>query len=97
MSSCYIIYSKELDKYYIGFTQDSVENRLMKHNSAAYGQKFTSQTSDWELFYSIQCENIAQAMGIEKHIKRMKSRKYIENLKVYPEITEKLLRTFKST
>jgi len=32
----------------------------------------------------------AQARMIETHIKRMKSRKYIENLMKYPAIAEKL-------
>jgi putative endonuclease len=31
-----------------------------------------------------------QALRIEKHIKNMKSKKYIEDIKKYPEITERL-------
>jgi putative endonuclease len=30
-------------------------------------------------------------MKIERHIKKMKSKKYIQNLKKYPEMVEKLL------
>ena len=31
-----------------------------------------------------------QSMKMEKHVKKMKSRKYIQNLKAYPEIFKKL-------
>jgi hypothetical protein len=37
------------------------------------------------------CATFTQARRIENHIKRMKSRKYIMNLKTYPEMMEKLL------
>ncbi len=33
----------------------------------------------------------AQALAIEKHIKAMKSKIYIHNLKKYPEMIDKLL------
>jgi len=35
-----------------------------------------------------------QARKIEAHIKRMKSRKFIENLKKYPEIQERLIKLY---
>jgi putative endonuclease len=40
----------------------------------------------------IPCESVTQAILIEKRIKKMKSRKYIENLKKYPEMIEKILK-----
>jgi len=48
-------------------------------------QKFTAKADDWNLFFSLECRDISHAKQIEKHIKKMKSRKYIENLKSYPE------------
>jgi len=39
----------------------------------------------------MECENKTQALAIEKHIKSMKSKIYIENLKKYPEMVTKLL------
>ncbi|MBS1681678.1 MAG: GIY-YIG nuclease family protein [Bacteroidetes bacterium] len=81
--------------YYVGCTQTSVADRIEKHNTAALGRHFTSQTKDWNLFLEIPCESFRQARKIELHIKRMKSRKYIENLKVFPEIIQKLLHTNK--
>ena len=90
MIACYILYSEVIDSYYIGITQEAVESRLEKHNQHLYGKHFTSHASDWRIFLILPCESVAQSMKIEKHIKRMKSRKYIANLKKYPEIFEKL-------
>jgi len=91
MPACYILYSKKLNKHYVGATSTDATERLNRHSSEYYEGKFTSKTDDWELFLSIECTNVKQAFAIEAHIKRMKSRKYIENLKHYPEIIEKLL------
>ncbi len=88
--NCYILHSATINQYYIGITTDSVERRLLKHNESYYGQKFTSKTSDWTIYLVIPCQCNRQMIAIEKHIKRMKSRIYIENLKKYPEIIERL-------
>ncbi len=97
MSYCYILFSKKLNKFYTGFTQNSVVDRLEKHNSNAYGKHFTSIANDWEIFLSIKCDTNSQAVKIEKHIKAMKSTTYIKNLSKYPEIIEKLLLKYKDT
>ncbi|HEY9343034.1 MAG TPA: GIY-YIG nuclease family protein [Hanamia sp.] len=90
MIACYILYSSSLDKFYTGITQESVKNRLEKHNNSGYGNHYTSHAKDWIIFLVISCSSVAQSMKIEKHIKKMKSKKYICNLKSYPEIIEKL-------
>lgn len=90
MIACYILYSPSLDKFYTGITQESVESRLEKHINSSYGSHYTSQAKDWTIFLEISCTSVAQSMKIEKHIKKMKSKKYIFNLKDYPEIIEKL-------
>jgi len=92
MNYCYILYSKKLDVFYIGATQGPLESRIEKHNLHTYGKgKFTATTNDWQLFQSIPCDSFSQALAIERHIKRMKSRKYLENLKQYPELIQKLI------
>jgi putative endonuclease len=93
MCFVYIIYSRVADKFYIGQTSD-IAKRLADHNVGIYNDAFTKRASDWKLFFSIKCDSIKQAILIEKHIKRMKSRKYIENLLQFPEIAEKLKRTY---
>ena len=77
-------------------TLENVEERLIKHNSHYHGSKYTSKAEDWEIFVSIKCETPTQALKIEKHIKSMKSKIYIENLKKYPEIILKILAKFNS-
>jgi putative endonuclease len=87
---CYILYSKSFDRYYVGYTSD-IEERLQLHNTGYFGGKsYTHLTSDWELYLLIPCNTIKQAVFIESKIKKMKSRKYIENLKKYPEMITKL-------
>ena len=56
--SCYIIYSRRLDRYYIGYTVD-FEERLWQHNSGYYGSgAYTSKAGDWEEYLVIPCETI---------------------------------------
>lgn len=54
------------------------------------GNSFTSKADDWELYYKVDKLEARQARAIERHIKAMKSKKYITNLKLYPEIMNKL-------
>jgi putative endonuclease len=91
---CYILYSKSLNRYYVGYTSD-IDERIKLHNAGYFGGKsYTHITSDWEQYLLITCETITQAIFVESRIKRMKSRKYIENLKKYPEIIERILKEF---
>ncbi|KYG71896.1 GIY-YIG nuclease family protein [Roseivirga spongicola] len=88
----YILCSKSLNKFYTGSTELEPTKRLELHLNKVYGnEKFTSIANDWELYYQHLCSNIRQAKLIENHIKKMKSRVYIQNLKKYPEIMTKLL------
>ncbi len=89
---CYILYSKILDHYYVGSTGD-LNARITRHIQGFYGHKaFTGKANDWVLYLSLPCESIEQALKIERKIKKMKSRQYIENLRLYPEMVEKILR-----
>lgn len=96
---CYIIYSKKIDSYYIGACQDNLVSRIEKHNMSFYGnEKYTSISNDWVLYLFIKAENYPHAIRIERKIKKMKSRKYIENLKKYAELIEKIFNeTMEST
>ncbi len=92
--SCYILFSESRNRYYVGYTSD-IEERIKLHNSGSFGYKsYTYKAFDWDLFLIIPCETIEQAVFTETRIKRMHSRKYIENLKKYPEIIEKILKEY---
>ncbi len=97
MHFCYILYTPSADRFYTGSTSLLPDERLERHLKKYYGKmKFTSRYSDWELFHFIECKSKKQAMAIERHIKKMKSKTYIRNLKKYTEINEKLLMRFDS-
>ena len=88
MDCVYIIYSEKIHKFYIGYTSN-FEVRMQFH-LLSENRKFTHNASDWELFFTIECSSKEQGLKIEKHIKAMKSKIYIENLIKHPEIAEKL-------
>ncbi|WP_417609904.1 GIY-YIG nuclease family protein [Owenweeksia hongkongensis] len=87
--SVYILYSKKLNRYYTGYSSD-LKVRVEFHQNAET-RKFTAKADDWELFFKLICTSEHQALSIEKHIKKMKSSQYIQNLAQYPEMTQKLL------
>ncbi len=95
MNCCYVIYSESLNRFYTGICQESLEERIKKHNEHSYGEhRFTAKANDWELYLKIDCDSNSQSLKIEKHIKSMKSSQYIKNLVLYPEIIEKLKKRF---
>jgi putative endonuclease len=90
---CYIIFSPSHKKYYVGETED-FRLRLIQHNKGFYEDSYTKNVCDWEEYLIIECSNRTTARKIESHIKSMKSRKYYEDLKKYPEIIERLKKRF---
>ena len=92
---CYILYSDSLNRYYVGSTILTIEKRLERHLAGYYGVlKYTHGTNDWNIFLEIECETHTQARRIESHIKKMKSKTYIQNIKKYPELIVKLLNRY---
>jgi putative endonuclease len=81
----YILYSVSSDIYYVGYTSD-FEKRLIQHNTSD-NITFTSKHRPWLLkavYISGTIE--AEAMKIEKFIKKQKSRKLIEKLIIGAEL-----------
>jgi len=73
----YIIYSKTINKFYVGSCQD-VQERLQDHLNSR--SKYTKTAKDWELKHFETYFSRSEAYQREMHIKKMKSRKYIESL-----------------
>ncbi len=71
-----------------------MEERLSQHRDKVFGPGFTSRADDWEIFLEIDDLEYQQARKIEAHIKKMKSRVYINNLVKYPDIIKKLKQKF---
>ena len=78
MAFCYILYSKSLDKYYIGHTEMSVADRIAKHLTNHDG--FTGKAKDWLEVWSREFPVKLEAYAMERKIKGWKSRKAIEQL-----------------
>ena len=94
MATVYILYSPKLDRFYTGSCLN-LEIRLEEHMSKKFIDGFTRKANDWELFFSIDSLSYNQARKIELHIKKMKSKKYIYDLKKYKEIVSKLIDKYK--
>ena len=91
MHYLYIIYSKTIDKYYVGETPD-VENRITQHNNHHFKTSYTKAADDWTVLLKYQCQNKKEALFLEKYTKRMKSRKFIEKIIKNPEILSDILK-----
>ncbi|MFN3752571.1 GIY-YIG nuclease family protein [Flavobacterium sp.] len=77
MTYNYIIFSKSLNKYYVGSCQN-IDERLDDHLNSR--SKYTKSAKDWEFKYSEVFSSRSEAYQREMRIKKMKSRIYIENL-----------------
>ena len=71
----YYLYSKKIDKYYIGKT-NNLTRRLKEHNNKE--EKFTKRGTPWKLISYIDCANNSEAVKIENTLKKQKNRKYIK-------------------
>jgi putative endonuclease len=92
MHYCYILYSKQSDKFYIGETSD-FELRLKQHNEGYYKSSYTIQAKDWAEFLKIECANRTEARKLEMFLKRMKSRTFLEKLNVNPQLLLEILKS----
>ena len=74
----YILYSQSLDRFYVGYTSQPLEERLKKHLSSHSG--YTSRAKDWEIAYYEMFENKHSAIKREKEIKNWKSKEKVLGL-----------------
>ncbi len=93
MATIYIIYSTRIDQFYIGSCLD-MKQRLEQHLNKSYQVGFTHRADDWNIFYLKENIEYQTARKIEEHIKRMKSKKYIHDLKKHPEIMDRLIQKY---
>jgi len=70
----YYLYSKILDNYYIGKTND-LDRRISEHN---LGQEtYTKRGKPWKLVGYIDCADSTEAYHTEKKLKKAKNKKYV--------------------
>ena len=76
----YILYSSSANKYYVGYTTD-YQKRLSEHNTQEYFNTYTSKYRPWVLAAVFKVgHDEAQAIALERYIKKQKSRRLIEQL-----------------
>ncbi len=75
----YILYSEKFEMYYVG-QSDDVDRRLLEHNELS-DHSYTSKYRPWELAASFEVgESRSLARKIESHIKKQKSKVYIQEI-----------------
>ena len=92
----YILHSKTSTKYYIGETHD-VKERILKHNQHGYTNAFSKIANDWTLALNFECIDRNEALFLERFIKKMKSKIFIEKIIQNPEILKDILSKNKNT
>jgi len=75
----YILWSEELQKFYVGSTND-IDDRLLRHNSGY--QKFTSKGRPWLMVCSFDCGDRAEAVSLENRIKKRGIKRFLEDNKI---------------
>jgi putative endonuclease len=78
MWTFYILYSPLKNKFYIGYTGESLVERLRKHNTNHNG--FTGGAGDWVIVFSELHLDKKSAYRREREVKGWKSRIMIEKL-----------------
>ena len=81
MFTLYILYSKTIDRYYVGYTND-FERRLSEHNRIKH--KYTDIGIPWRLVHSEIYPSKKEAMLRERFIKSRKSKQFIIDLIAQP-------------
>ena len=94
MASVYILYSQKLNKFYIGSCKE-YNDRFQDLFFPDIYKSFTARAGDWQPFLIVENLSYLQARSVEAHIKRMKSKTFIKNLQLYPELLEKLIEKYR--
>jgi putative endonuclease len=75
MFTVYVLYSKDYDKIYIGFTAN-LEQRFLSHNKL--GKKgWTIKFRPWEIVYTEEFIEKSEALKREKELKSSRGRNWI--------------------
>ncbi|CAM4305475.1 GIY-YIG nuclease family protein [Gillisia hiemivivida] len=90
MHYLYIIYSEKLNKYYTGESPDP-EHRLIQHNSHYFQNNFTKAAEDWIIKLEFKTRTRDEAIFLERFIKKMKSKKFIEKVISEPSVLPEIL------
>jgi putative endonuclease len=68
-----------------------MESRIKLHNEHYHKKAFTKSASDWKIILKFECKSKKEALFLEKFIKRMKSKKFVEKIIENPHILDDIL------
>ena len=77
-STVYILFSKSLSRYYVGYTSNSIETRIERHLSNHRG--YSSKAKDWELVYHTSTISKQEALKLEKRIKKRGAKRFLDDI-----------------
>ena len=66
--------------------------RLEQHNQHHFKKNFTKAAKDWKVVLCKKCKSKEDAIYLERFIKRMKSKKFIQKVIEDPKILDDILR-----
>ena len=72
----YILYSDKSSRYYVGQTAN-INKRLKRHNSGIVSS--TKNGVPWVLVLQLEVSSRAEAMILEKKIKKRGAKRYLDN------------------
>jgi putative endonuclease len=84
MFTVYVLFSKQFDKIYIGYTSD-LSSRLLSHNQLAT-KGYTIKYRPWTLVHAEVFDNKSDAIRRELQLKSAKGRKFIRE-QIIPNLT----------
>ena len=73
----YILYSRSIQKYYTGQTQN-LNDRLYRHNNGFV--KSTRTGKPWNLIWSSTVVSRSEALRLEKQIKKRGAKRYLQDI-----------------
>ena len=78
MYTVYILFSKQLQKYYVGYSSKNAQDRLKEH---LYNHKgFTARTKDWNIIYKIEMNSKSEALMLERKIKKRGAKRFLNEI-----------------
>lgn len=73
----YILFSIKLNRFYVGYTSLTIEERLNYHLSNHKG--FTAKAKDWEVVWTKIINSKSEALTLEKKIKKRGAKRFIDD------------------
>ncbi len=82
----YVLYSRKISKFYIGYTKD-LNNRIEHHNLGL--DRWSERGIPWKLVYFEKYENKQDALRREKFLKTGKGSKFVK-ARIAKEVTARV-------